>query len=362
VICEAPRVRALRLSSLAAALVVAAVAGAVSTRSDAATPRLQAPDRAEIANAPSAIPDSSLSAGAAHRLLAQPSTWGGSFVAASGETLTILVSDTYPMDPATAQRWADFLGTLVHGPELSRLTAYLLTTNEVESLCGDEALACYSANREILVAPGEDPDADVSAEAVVTHEYGHHVAANRSNAPWRAIDWGTKRWATDEHVCGRTRAGELHPGAEDVPDYRSNPGEGFAESYRVLNQRKLGLPETPWFVVSQSLFPDETALGKLEQDVVQPWTKRTTSVVRGTLRGRATSRSFTISTPLDGRLTLTLRSPAGARFSFGLTQAGRRVAASASSATTTVCGQRSYRVQVRSVKGAGTFQLTVAKP
>jgi hypothetical protein len=196
----------------------------------------------------------------------------------------------------------------------------------------------------------------------VTHEYGHHVARNRSNAPWPAVDWGTKRWATAERVCARTRAGELEPGAEELPGYRFNAGEGFAESYRVLNQRKLGLPEIPWFVVSQALFPDDTALAGLEQDVLQPWTKRATSALRGTLRGNARSRSFTISAPLDGRLTVALKSPAGARFSFRLSQAGRRVAASASSATTTVCGGRSYRVDIRRVKGAGSFQLTVAKP
>ena len=360
---QSPSVRALRVSSLAAVVLALGAAAALSSRSDAATPRLQSPNRAEIANAPSAIPDSSLSAGAARRLLVtQPSLWGGDFVAASGETLTILVSDTYPMDPAIAQRWANFFGTLVHGTELSDLTAYLLPISEVESFCGDEALACYSPNRSILVAPGEDPDIDVSAEAVVAHEYGHHVAAHRSNAPWAAVDWGTKRWATDERICARVRAGDLYPGAEDGRRYRLNPGEGFAESYRLLNQRKLGLPVTPWLVVSPTLVPDGRALAALEQDVVQPWTRRGTSTLRGRLTAARTSRSFTISTPLDGRLSVSLRSPRGARFAFRLASGGQRVASGSSPATTTVCGQRSYRLDVRRIRGAGSFAVSVAKP
>ena len=56
------------------------------------------------------------------------------------------------------------------------------------------------------------PSRDLSAEAIIAHEYGHHVAANRSNAPWAALDWGTKRWATYIQVCGRARDGRALPG------------------------------------------------------------------------------------------------------------------------------------------------------
>ena len=43
-----------------------------------------------------------------------------------------------------------------------------------------------------------------------------------------------------EH-CSKTAAGVLFPGAEDVARYSLNPGEAFAETYRVLNEQKLGL-------------------------------------------------------------------------------------------------------------------------
>jgi hypothetical protein len=284
--------------------------------------------------------------------------------------VTIYVSDSYPQDPATSQRWADFLASLVHGPELARLTAYLSPLDQVQALCGADALACYSPRTESLVAPGDDPAASTSAEAVVTHEYGHHVAANRSNAPWVAEDYGTKRWASYEQVCSKTRAGELVPGAETEPQYRVNPGEGFAESYRVLNERHAGLPETPWTVVSRTLYPDSTALGLLQQDVTEPWTTATTTRASGTLGSRVRSRKTAVSTPLDGVFRVTLRAPARARFSVDVRSAsgGRlgRATTTASSRTrtvaTTVCGGRRLQVRVSRVSGSGTYQLTISRP
>ena len=91
------------------------------------------------------------------------------------------------------------------------------------------------------IAPGEDPGSDLSAEAVITHEYGHHIAANRSNAPWLALDWGPKRWASAMQVCAKARQGVLVPGAEDPVQYTENPGEGWAESVPRA-QRAQGRP------------------------------------------------------------------------------------------------------------------------
>ena len=54
-----------------------------------------------------------------------------------------------------AQRWADFFASLVHGPELASLDAYLLSATEVRSVCGRGALACYGGNE--IYAPAEDP-------------------------------------------------------------------------------------------------------------------------------------------------------------------------------------------------------------
>ena len=46
-----------------------------------------------------------------------------------------------------------------------------------------------------------------------------------------------------------------------------NPGEAFAETYRLLNEQRLALPQESWDIVTRSLFPDATALSLLEQDI-----------------------------------------------------------------------------------------------
>ena len=332
-------------------------------------PVLASPSRAAIATARQVIPDSTLRAAKARRILSLGSYWGGKYSTATGELVTVYVSDAYPQDPAIAQRWADFLDSLVHGSELSQVTAYLAPLDEVQSICGIEALACYSPNESLLVAPGDAPTSDISAEAVVTHEYGHHVAAHRSNPPWPAVDYGTKRWASYNQVCSKTRAGRLYPGAESLPHYTLNPGEAFAESYRVLNQHKLGLAETAWDIVDQSLYPTSQSLSLLEQDVSSPWTKPTLTAYRGSVRASARSRTFSIVTALDGSLRLDLRASSGVRLGFRVTvPSGRAVATRTVAAAhdnvvpTTICGQRSYRVRVSRLRGAGAFTLSVTKP
>jgi len=237
---------------------------------------------------------------------------------------------------------------------------------QVERLCGQDAVACYSAPDNLLVAPGEDPDAELSVEAVLTHEYGHHVAAHRSNAPWSALDYGTKRWASTIQVCAKARTRDLVPGAQDPVQYEVNPGEGFAESYRVLNERKAGQAETPWRIVSDVLYPTAAALSALELDVTTPWESEAASTLSGRFTRATRTRTFTIATQLDGRLRMTLRPSAGTRLALDVFASSRRVAhavgSGAVSRSATICGQRSYRVRVRAVKGSGSFSLAVSKP
>lgn len=358
-----PRARAAFLVATAAFLAALAASAAEA----AGQPSLKSPSPAAIARGPARIPDTLLTTGA-RRLEAARTYWGGTFTAFTGETVTIHVSSRYPQDDSRAQHWADFLAGLVHGPELSRLTVYLAPLDEVQSICGEDALACYSPQDQLMVAPGDDPSPDLSAEAVVTHEYGHHIAANRSNAPWAAVDYGTKRWATYIRVCSRTASGELHPGAESASDYQTNPGEAFAESYRVLNERQAGLPEAPWNVVSLSLYPDDTALALLSQDVTSPWTADASSALAGTVAKRAkAARSFSVSTPLDGTFAATLRVPRTLAATLTIYSGARRLASAATSGgsasvTTTVCGARSLRLAVTRRAGSGPFRIALATP
>jgi hypothetical protein len=301
----------------------------------------------------------------------RPGFWGGPQTTAAGETVTVFASAAYPQDPARTLGWAEYLGGLVHGAELASVELYVAPLADVQRVCGSGALACYSAQDGIMFAPGDPPTPETSAEAIVAHEYGHHIAANRDNAPWPAIDWGTKRWATYLDVCGRTYTGVFHPGNERGY-YRRNPGEGFAEAYRVLNEQRLGATPLGWTLVDQLLYPDDQALALLAQDVEQPWTVPTTSTVTGRVTAK-TPRTTRIATPLDGTVRVTLRVPARSRLTLQLVDpetgsvladGARGTGATPSSVTVqaAACGQRELVARVRAVKGGGAFRLAVTRP
>lgn len=352
-----------RFPVLCAVVVATALVTAAAAQSKPVQ-RLESPQLAEISRASTPIVDTQLTTAAA--ALAPAGYWGGQYRVATGESVTIYASNSYPVDAALGQRWADFLATLVHGAELSTVTVLLATPEQISSTCGADAVACYSARGAQLYAPGEDPGSDLSAEAVITHEYGHHIAANRSNVPWLALDYGPKRWASAIQVCAKARRGVLVPGAEDPVQYTENPGEGWAETYRVLNEQKAGRPETPWQIVDQALYPTAAALTAAEQDVTAPWATGTTTTQRAVLTLTKKTRTFTVATQLDGTLRMTLKASAGMRISAdvfaGSTRAAHVASARVVSRTLTVCGARSYRFRVTDLNGRGSVSLTVAKP
>jgi hypothetical protein len=268
---------------------------------------------------------------------------GRAYSTASGARVRVVVSDGYEVDEAERVRWAQFLDSLVHGQELEEVTLQLAPEAELQHRCGAHALACYLTHTKTILATGAAEPEGIGAEALVMHEYGHHIARSRLNPPWGALSDGTKRWASYMGICAGVRARTLFPQISFGPLYRLNPAEGFAEAYRVLNERRLGLAESPWLLVDRRFYPDTTALRLLEQDVLEPWSGNTTS----TLRGRG-DRAFRIATPLDGRLNVSVAAPRGTVY---------RV-----SAPSTVCGQRSVVVRVRHVRGGGAFRLTVSRP
>jgi hypothetical protein len=327
--------------------------------------RLQSPQRSEIGRASGVIPDAQLT-GKAAQLGVPANSWGGVYRASTGEPVTVYASNAYPVDPAIGQRWADFLASLIHGSEISSVTVYLAPDSQISELCGQDAVACYSSRDSLLIAPGDDPSSDLSAEAVITHEYGHHIAAHRENTPWAAVDYGTKRWASAMQVCARTKKGDLAPGAEDPVRYETNPGEGFAESYRVLNERSEGRAETPWRIVSEALYPSDAALAALNLDVTSPWLANATSTLRGRVTRATRVRTYTVATPLDGRFGVTLRAGGATRYSLdvlsGTTRLGHSAGARLLGSSTSVCGQRTLRIRVRALKGSGSFSLALSKP
>jgi hypothetical protein len=288
---------------------------------------------------------------------------GGTFTASTGEAVRVLVSQEYPDARAIGQYWADYLASLLHGTEFGYLTVYVVTPDEMLDVCGPHALGCYGGNE--LAFMGETV-AGVSPEEVAAHEYGHHVAANRANPPWAAVDWGPKRWASTINVCARQQQGAVYPGDES-DNYQLNPGEGFAEVYRVLNELARGATGFSWDLVDTSFSPDATALQAAKEDVMSPWTAPVEKVMRGrfTANGKKVW-TLKFSTPLDGNLAITLTMPRGPIDQLTLLTTDGHVigrglwsGVTEQKLTTTICGQRSVVLRITRSGPPGRFSVSV---
>ncbi len=283
------------------------------------------------------------------------------------------------------QSVANVLGGLVHGPEMSALSVYLANPDEMGYICGPSALACYAPAISLMIVSGESGSSyGVPRDYTIAHEYGHHIANFRLNAPWTALDTGAKRWATYERVCQGVRKGQLYPGDEDY-HYWDNPGEGFAESNAHLNFPGVSVP----WGYSPLLRPNDTSLAKLRADIVSPWTEPATVTWNGQLwpqRRNPAVRRF--STPLDGLVQIQLSGPEGSNYDIYVlgrklrvakhqkkrqqrprkSRVRRRVIDRAVSGGSferldlTLCGQEAIRVEVRRRSGAGPFTVIVTRP
>jgi len=295
-----------------------------------------------------------------------PTFRGGPITTSTGEVVDVRVSDALPVETSTAEGWAEFLVHLTHGSELGQLQASIVTFDEVQEICGSRALGCYG--RDQLVAPGETV-ADTSAEEVVRHEYGHHVAAHRRNPPWDPLDWGPKHWSSSANVCARAADGTAFPGDEGLL-YDRNPGEAFAETYRVLNETRAGLPAV-WPLLDESFVPTAATLAAVDQDVLQPWLEPTKRTLRGRFRPRGpVTWSRSLATPLDGDLDVVARLPIGAAYRLSLVTPDGHVAARGLWSRAgeqrlqfRVCGQRTVLLRVARSGGApGAFSVLVTEP
>jgi hypothetical protein len=228
-----------------------------------------------------------------------------SYATPDGYRVGVEASAAYPVDPAADQKLVDFLASRVHGPELGELNVYVGTPDEIVQLCGGDAevVACYAIDQARMFVPGEAVRG-IPVEYPLTHEYGHHVASRRSNAPWDALDWGAKHWASAVRVCAYVRRGLLFPGNQGA-HYWDDPGEGFADGYAHLHY-----PTAPWYY-NQLMRPSGKALAAIERDVLKPWTGPRTRTFRGRLGQRRAKRSFHIQLKLDGDLDLQLTAPRG---------------------------------------------------
>jgi hypothetical protein len=245
---------------------------------------------------------------------------------ADGTTVNVAISDGYAgqLDQTVAQSYVDFLQSLNHGPELAKLQVVIAPPSEVLATCGGQegTLACYNARTAVMYVPGEQTStpSGVTTSYIVAHEYGHHIAANRSNAPFDAFAFGPKYWASYKLVCERALRGLLAPGNEDE-FYGLNPGEGWAETYAQLKYPEVDWASTPF---TPLLKPDQGAFDAARRDVLTPWSQEVTKVFTGSFSGSGSnSRRFTFPLTLDGPLAVRLVGPHTTDYNLVLTsQAG----------------------------------------
>lgn len=278
-------------------------------------------------------------------------------------SVVVAISESYgSLTRELVQPYVDFVASRLHGSELDRLTLYLVTADELPRVCAPGALACYIPAQEIMIIPGEQtPSGQVPVEYVITHEYGHHVAANRDNDPWAAIGWGPKAWATQRGVCAGVAERRYFPN-DQGDNYRSNPGENWAETYAQLHYRNLFTWE-----FDASFAPDEATFAAAQRDVVAPWRENVSQRRSGSLTSNRRTKSFPVTTALDGRITLSLKGPSRANFDVQILSGGRVVARSRRSGsrdtlTATDCQVREFSVRVVRRSGSGSFSLRVQTP
>jgi hypothetical protein len=303
------------------------------------------------------------------RLARASISWrGGPITTSTGEVVDVRVSDALPLETVTPEGWAEFLVKGTHGSEISSLRTYLAPLEEVQQLCGERALGCYRGNS--MVALAETTLDGITPEEIVRHEYGHHIAFHRLNSPWRAIEWGPKHWASAANVCQRVSRSAAFPGDQGA-NYAQNPGEAWAETYRLLDERKAGITAATWHIVDASFFPSEAALQAAERDVLQPWTAGRTTTHRRYF-GKSTRRVWwiPISTPLDGELNVAATVPNKGLYEVALVAANRRtvirraqwVGQRAKRLAGTVCGQRSLFVRVTRSGALGRVSVSISTP
>ena len=160
-----------------------------------------------------------------------------------------------------------------------------------------------------MVSLGETAPGGTTAEEVARHEYGHHIAMHRLNPPWAAIDWGPKQWASAADVCARVTRKEAFPGDQGA-NYARNPGEAWAEVYRLMDERKAGILTANWSIITPGFYPADTALSAAERDVLQPWSAGKSTLFTRVFR-KTTKKVWWIPlpTPLDGDLRISATLP-----------------------------------------------------
>lgn len=314
------------------------------------------------------------------KAVASAASAGTSYPVAGGGTVNLQVDPLYAGTDAV-QRVLSTLGSTVHGPEIDRLTVHIADPAGLSQICGLNATACYFPSTMTMVVSGSpiNPNNQMPQAMVITHEYGHHIEANRSFPGWYATDLGGRHWATYEHVCEGVAAGTLFPGDQGA-HYWENPGEAFAQAYATM----LYPDAVPWWWSFAK--PDQGAFDAIRADVTDTSQGTAVSWSQRLGPGRP-SASTTISTSLDGPIDVKLRQPKRASFDVRLLSAngdvlssgqvtrsakwkgkkgkkGRKAKARPSQIELSydTCAARSFQLQVSRRSGKGQFTAQIVKP
>ena len=286
-----------------------------------------------------------------------------------GGSVAVAISERYGDDVGAevAQSYVDFLDGLDHGAELAALRVYIAPPAEILDKCGGQegTLACYDSGTRVMAVPGEQVrlPSGVTTSYLVAHEYGHHIAAARSNAPFSAFRTGPKYWSSYHRVCDRSADGLLAPGNEGA-FYLSNPGESWAETYAQLEYKDIPWQYTPL------LAPDAGAFAAAREDVLNPWTRRQRKTFRGSFgRGGSNTKRFSFDLRLDGALSVRLSGPRAANYDLSVASDGRNVGRSSASgsrdrlAWPAACRERAVErvtIAVKRLRGRGPFSVRLA--
>ena len=250
--------------------------------------------------------------------------------------------------------YAKILAATVHRGETAKVLVEILLPEQVTTVCGPDALACYYADptrrgHGLMYVPTADPD----LVHIVVHEYGHHVDNQLVNifhldARCRMLGDGSRNWFFARNPRGFVcNAGE----------WDRDLAELFAEDYVALS----GIDD--W--VLRTIGPPSAAhLRRLAFDFATPFRPRRLAGSQFVERRRVLTKTFSVKhwTLLESVLT----GATGANLDLFLYRAGARKAIARSvrpGSREVIRGTLKpgkYELLAYAYRGSGTARLRIA--
>jgi hypothetical protein len=292
--------------------------------------------------------------------------------AANGEQVRIESADDWAVPAEQARAWADFLASLPHRDELSRLTVLFVPSSQMNGICeSEDAAACFDPAKAALVLPGDWQARADETRGTAAHEFGHAIAWLRANPPWRALSIGPKRWASHVRACSLVAAGQASAsGVSSGPgqEWARQMGEVWADTYRRVAERMGLFAGSGSWRFPMIAPPDAATLDVALRDVLEPWSAPRRVVRRKARKGQRWT--IPLSTPLDGTVAVKANHTGTLRVALQIVDARTRAVVAASRAksyprvvSTDVCGRRtSLALRVRVTGGRGRLTLTLREP